>query len=86
MNIPEGWPEILARGLPGFRIADAPETLTGGLMNHVWRVRGGPGSVPASVIIKRTPSHIASSPGVTLDPRRIVIEAHALAAFADEKS
>ena len=57
MNAPEGWPEILAHNLPGFRIADAPETLTGGLMNHVWRVRGGPGSIPASVIIKRTPQY-----------------------------
>ncbi|OIO91954.1 MAG: hypothetical protein AUK03_10375 [Anaerolineae bacterium CG2_30_64_16] len=81
MRTPEGWPEILARNLPGFQIAGPPEQLSGGLLNHVWRVRGGPRSIPASVIVKQTPPHIASSPGVTLDPRRILIEAHALAAF-----
>ena len=81
MNAPDSWPEILTRGLPGFQIAHAPEQLSGGLLNHVWRVRGGPGSVPASVIIKRTPPYIASAPGVTLDPLRILIEARALAAL-----
>lgn len=80
-NAPALWPELLVGTLPDFKIAGAPEQLSGGLLNHVWRVRGGPGSVPASVIIKQTPSHIASSPGVSVDPRRIVIEAHALAAF-----
>jgi hypothetical protein len=81
IDSPDLWTETLQRSLPGFRNAGAPEQLSGGLLNHVWRAHGGAGSVPASVIVKRTPPHIASAPGVALDPRRFLIEARALAAF-----
>jgi hypothetical protein len=81
MDVPELWPGTLRRSLPDFQFTGAPEQLAGGLMNHVWRVRGQPGSAPASVIVKRTPPHIASAPAVALDPRRFLIEARALAAF-----
>lgn len=46
MNAPESWAEIITRGLPHFQIAAAPEQLSSGLLNHVWRVRGGPESIP----------------------------------------
>jgi 5-methylthioribose kinase len=57
------------------------ERLSGGLLNHVWRAQGSPKSTPGSIIVKWVLPYIATSPGVPLDPHRIVIEARALAAF-----
>lgn len=68
----------LERRLPGFRSRRRPERLTGGSLNHVWRVAGE----PSSVVVKYAPPHVAVSPEVPLDPSRILFEARALALFA----
>lgn len=51
--------------------------LTGGLLNHVFRVSGADGR---SVVLKHAPPHVAAAPQIALDPRRAAVEALALAA------
>jgi tRNA A-37 threonylcarbamoyl transferase component Bud32 len=74
-------PSILGIQLPSFRITRQTERLSGGLLNQVWRVQGSAESIPASIIVKWVLPYIASSPGIELDPHRIVVEARAMAAF-----
>lgn len=59
------------------RVTGAPERLSGGNLNHVWRVP----AVPESVIVKQAPPHIATTPDVPLDPSRCAIETKCLRAF-----
>ncbi|GIV62316.1 MAG: phosphotransferase [Rhodothermaceae bacterium] len=66
--------------VPGFEPAGMPESLGGGLLNHVWRVPGR----PAPVIAKHAPPHLASAPAVPLDPSRLRFEAHALTTLSPE--
>lgn len=65
----------LAHRLPELGPTGDPAPLAGGLLNHVWRVQVGEGSV----VVKHAPPHIATAPDVPLDPSRIAFEARALA-------
>lgn len=74
--------EQLADHLVRFSPGDELDPLSGGLLNQVWRVRGRPGSVPETVIVKWAPPYIASAPEVPFDPARLAVEASALQAFS----
>ena len=50
------------------------QALTGGLMNHVWRVWRG----SESFILKQAPPHMASNPDIKLSSERIRFEQHGL--------
>ncbi|MCB9780871.1 MAG: aminoglycoside phosphotransferase family protein [Alphaproteobacteria bacterium] len=63
-----------AEALLGWR--GAATALDGGLLNHVFRIRGD----GRTVVLKHAPPHIASAPDVPLDPARATFEARALAA------
>ncbi|MCP4804581.1 MAG: phosphotransferase [Proteobacteria bacterium] len=54
--------------------ASQAQVLTGGLLNHVWRVVGSGGSV----VVKHAPPYVASAPDVPLDVARIGFEERAL--------
>jgi len=54
----------------------AAVALSGGLMNHVHRVWRADGA--GSVIVKHAPPHVASAPGIAVDPARSGFEARAL--------
>jgi hypothetical protein len=54
--------------------------LSGGFLNLVWRV---PLQAGRSIVVKHAPPHVASDPGVPLDPDRLLLEARALARLAD---
>ena len=56
--------------------AVAATALTGGLLNHVFRVRLADGG---TVVLKHAPPHVAANPQVPLDPGRAGVEARALA-------
>jgi tRNA A-37 threonylcarbamoyl transferase component Bud32 len=60
--------------LPKLKITGIPESLSGGYLNHVWRVPAD----PISVIVKYAPPHIATRPDVPLDVERLRIEATAM--------
>lgn len=62
------------RRVPGFVAAGAPEPLSGGLLNEVWRIEG----TPRALIVKHAPPFIASAPEVPLASERIAFEARAL--------
>lgn len=51
--------------------------LSGGLLNHVFRVHEPDG---CSVVLKHAPPHVAAAPHIPLDPRRAAVEAAALRA------
>lgn len=68
---------IVSERLPGFEPAGAPESLEGGNLNHVWRLKGE----ERSLIAKYAPPHIASNPEVELSSSRIEFEAKALELF-----
>ncbi len=51
------------------------EPLSGGLLNHVYRVYAEDGG---TVVVKHAPPHVASAPHIPLDPRRSAVEATAL--------
>ena len=57
------------------------QQLSGGVLNHVWRVQVGSGSV----IVKRAPGHVNLVPEITLSAHRIQYEARALLLFANHK-
>ena len=67
----------LEKHLPDFRASGAPSLLEGGLVNYIWRVNGD----PKPVVVKSAPPFVATSPGIQLDPRRIIIEARMMTAF-----
>lgn len=71
----------LIEKIPDFTMGSKPVRLSGGLLNYVWRISGGPGSIYSSLIAKYTPPYIASNPTIELDPGRILIEANALKVF-----
>ena len=52
------------------------QRLTGGLLNHVHRVWIS--DAKGSVVVKHAPPHVASAPGIPLDPGRSGFEAVAL--------
>ena len=76
--------DLLSQHLPGFRIQGDPQTLSGGLMNYVWRISGNAMSGPCSLVVKWSPPFIASLPEVALDQKRSKIEARALSSFEPE--
>jgi tRNA A-37 threonylcarbamoyl transferase component Bud32 len=53
---------------------DQAKPLTGGLMNHVWRVWRG----AQTFVFKYAPPHMAADPGIELSPDRLGFEAWAL--------
>lgn len=69
--------DILKDNLNWFQPKSSPERLQGGLLNYVWRVDGK----PKSIIVKYFPPYIATVPEVSLDDKRMLIEARALQAF-----
>lgn len=77
-NNAEAIVQHLARRLPGFVATQPPKRLTGGLLNHLWRVLGE----PRSVVVKVAPPWVATQPEVPLDAERIRFEARALEALA----
>ena len=58
------------------------ERLNGGLINYVWRVTTGSGSV----IVKHAAAHVSSATDIALDPARLDFEARALRLFDDKLS
>jgi len=62
---------------PGFEPTGAPERLSGGNLNVVWRVPGE----ARSLIVKYAPPYIAADPDTSLDPTRLRIEARCLEAL-----
>ena len=76
--------QSITEALSDFIPQGDPIPLSGGLLNFVWRVNGRSGSSPESLIAKWAPPVIASSPGVQLDPHRILIEAKVLEAFSQD--
>lgn len=64
--------------VPGITDNSPLETLQGGSLNFVWRIRSTSGK---SVIIKHAPRYIASVPDIAFDNSRIVFEANILKAF-----
>ncbi|MEZ4270141.1 MAG: aminoglycoside phosphotransferase family protein [Myxococcota bacterium] len=66
--------DYIHRRLPNWSGTVAAEKLSGGYLNHVWRV----GVFPNSVIVKWAPNHIATAPDIQLDAQRIGFEARAL--------
>ncbi|PKO04011.1 MAG: hypothetical protein CVU41_19215 [Chloroflexi bacterium HGW-Chloroflexi-3] len=73
--------ERLIQKIPDFHMQSKPVKLSGGLLNYVWRIRGGAGSKYPSLIAKWAPPFIASNPQIHLDPGRIIIETNALKTF-----
>lgn len=74
--------EKLLTSIPEFKMDGKPKSLSGGLLNYVWRIQGKSGSSPDTLIAKWAPPFVASSPNVQLDPNRIFIEAKAMTAFS----
>lgn len=74
---PEELRAWLKTHVPEVELLGAPEPLTGGLLNHVWKI---PAS-PAPIVVKWSPPHIASAPEIALAPSRSGFEARALASF-----
>lgn len=68
--------QYVARHVEGLNVKGARE-LSGGLLNHVWRVEGK----PYSVIVKHAPEHVATQPDVPLSSSRQGFEARALREF-----
>lgn len=68
--------------LPDFGSFGSPESLSGGLLNYVWRVPAR----PHSLIAKYTPPFIASAPEIYMDAARSSFEADALIWWAQHQS
>jgi len=67
----------LQEHFPRFEPKTVPEKLSGGNLNHVWRIKTEQGSI----VLKYAPPHIASAPEIPIDPNRIIVEANALSLF-----
>ena len=74
---PDALLHYVCEQFPGFRPTALPRPLTGGLMNHVWRLPGE----PESLILKYTPPYLAAAPSVPMDTFRFHIEARCLKDF-----
>jgi len=70
--------DYVAQALPRFRPQGQPRPLSGGNLNHVWRLEGQ----PKPLVIKQAPPYVAKQPDISLDPSRLLIEAAALQALA----
>lgn len=68
--------------LPHFGSFGSPESLSGGLLNYVWRVP----AQPHSLIAKYTPPYIASAPEIYMDAARSSFEAEALTWWSQHQS
>ncbi|MEL6842255.1 MAG: phosphotransferase [Bacteroidota bacterium] len=71
---PEALIRYLRGVLPHYDFLRLPESLSGGLLNYVWRVA----AKPASIIVKQSPPFIASAPQIEMDASRNAFEAKAL--------
>jgi len=70
--------DYVAQALPRFRPEGLPRPLSGGNLNHVWRLAGQ----PKPLVIKQAPPYVAKQPDIALDPSRLLIEAAALQTLA----
>ncbi|MGM0458733.1 MAG: phosphotransferase [Bacteroidota bacterium] len=70
---------IAEKNVGGFSASGDPVPLSGGNLNHIWRVPG----TSHNVIVKYAPPYIAGQPDIPLDPMRIHFEAKALQQFTD---
>lgn len=68
----------IAQALPRFQPQGQPEPLSGGNLNHVWRLAGQ----PKPLVIKQAPPYVAKQPNIPLDPSRLLMEAAALQTLA----
>lgn len=68
----------VAQALPRFQPEGQPRALSGGNLNHVWRLAGH----PKPLIIKQAPPYVAKQPDIPLDSSRLLIEAAALQTLA----
>ncbi|PKL10119.1 MAG: phosphotransferase [Spirochaetae bacterium HGW-Spirochaetae-7] len=68
---------LVGTRLPSSRITGDAWILGGGYLNLVWRVP----AKPRSVIFKYAPPHLVSDPSISIDQRRLDIEARALEAL-----
>lgn len=71
---------LISEHLPQFERVGSLESLQGGNLNYVWRLRGK----DQNLIIKHAPPYIASNPEVPLNSNRIDFEARALKLFEAE--
>lgn len=69
---------LISEQFPDFESAGNLQELTGGNLNHVWRLKGR----NRNLIIKHAPPYIASNPEIPLSAERIDFEARALALFS----
>jgi len=67
----------ISKHLPDFSPAGELKKLSGGKLNHVWRLK----AKPKNLIIKYAPPYIANNPEVPLSPKRIRFGAEALELF-----
>lgn len=68
---------LISKHLPQFERMGSLESLQGGNLNYVWRLRGK----NQNIIIKHAPPYIASNPEIPLNNNRIDFEARALKLF-----
>ncbi|MFH5886219.1 phosphotransferase family protein [Halalkalibaculum sp. DA3122] len=68
---------LISDHLPQFERVGSLESLRGGNLNYVWRLRGK----NKNLIIKHAPPYIASNPDIPLNNNRIDFEARALELF-----
>lgn len=78
---PEELAKQVADRIPNFILEGEPEQLTGGYLNYVWRIRNGTDTKPHTLIVKWAPPYVATSPGIPLDPERIILEAKIYSEF-----
>ncbi|MEL7533449.1 MAG: phosphotransferase [Bacteroidota bacterium] len=71
----------LEQQLPSLELLGPPESLSGGLLNYVWRVP----AKPQSFIAKYTPPYIAAAPQIAMDASRSRFEADALRWWSEQK-
>ncbi|MEO0473030.1 MAG: phosphotransferase [Bacteroidota bacterium] len=71
---PQALLDHLSSRTDDFEPIGPPVPLTGGLLNHVWRIP----AKPHSIIAKFAPDHIATLPHVPMDQSRIHFEAEAI--------
>lgn len=69
--------QIVSTELPAYKHSFTLESLNGGNLNHVWRLRAR----PRNLVIKWAPPHVASNPDIPLTDNRIRFEARALRLF-----
>ncbi|TYP93645.1 5-Methylthioribose kinase, methionine salvage pathway [Fodinibius salinus] len=73
--------KIVSEKLPDFEPESSLQSLEGGNLNHVWRLKGS----SRNLILKMAPPYIAANPEVPLDPKRIQFESKALQLFGNRE-